>query len=45
MLDLETLSVRPHAVVVIIEAIKFNRTEKWKVNITEDELYKKRCIL
>ena len=41
MVDLETLSMRPHAAVVIIGAIKFNRGEEWKVNITEDELYKK----
>lgn len=41
MLDLETLSVRPHAAVIIIGAIKFNRRETWKVNITEEELYKK----
>ena len=41
MLDLETLSVRPHAAVIIIGAIKFKRGEIWKVDITEEELYKK----
>lgn len=29
MLDLETLSTRPHAVILVIGAIKFNRNEKW----------------
>lgn len=38
MIDLETLSVRPHAAVIIIGAIKFNRGEKWDKNIDEKEL-------
>lgn len=41
MLDLETLSVRPNAVILVIGAIKFNRNETWKENIDEKELYKK----
>ena len=32
MLDLETLSVRPHAVILVIGAIKFNRNEIWSKN-------------
>jgi exodeoxyribonuclease VIII len=30
MVDLETLSVRPNAAILVIGAIKFNRGEKWK---------------
>lgn len=40
MLDLETLSVRPHAAVIIIGAVKFNRGEQWNKNIDEKELEK-----
>jgi hypothetical protein len=40
MLDLETLSVRPNAVILVIGAIKFNRGEKWKENIDEKDFEK-----
>ena len=40
MLDLETLSVRPNAVILVIGAIKFNRGEKWDENIDEIGLKK-----
>ena len=38
MLDLETLSVRPHAVILVIGAIKFNRGETWSEYIDEKSL-------
>lgn len=38
MMDLETLSIRPHAVILVISAIKFNRGETWSEEITEKEL-------
>ena len=34
MIDLETLSVRPNAVILTIGAIKFNRNDKWDFNKT-----------
>jgi len=40
MMDLETLSTRPHGVVLIIGAIRFNRGERWDKNIDEKELKK-----
>jgi len=40
MVDLETLSVRPHAAIVIIGAIKFNRFETWEKNINDEDLKK-----
>lgn len=40
MMDLETLSVRPNAVILIIGAIKFNRRETWSENIDEKCLNK-----
>jgi hypothetical protein len=40
MMDLETLSIRPHAVILVICAIKFNRCETWPEKITDDELKK-----
>lgn len=40
MLDLETLSVRPNAVILVIGAIKFNRGETWKENIDEKDIEK-----
>lgn len=44
MLDLECLSTRPHAAIVIIGAIKFNRGEKWSENINKEELQKHDCF-
>ena len=38
MIDLETLSVRPHAVILIIGAIKFNRDEVWDAKKTYKDL-------
>jgi DNA polymerase III epsilon subunit-like protein len=38
MLDLETLSTRPHAVILIIGAIKFNRNDNWSSILDEKEL-------
>jgi len=40
MMDLETLSVRPNAVILVIGAIKFNRGETWSENIDEKGLEK-----
>jgi hypothetical protein len=40
MMDLETLSVRPHAVILVIGAIKFNRGQTWDTNINEKTLEK-----
>jgi hypothetical protein len=40
MMDLETLSVRPHAVILVIGAIKFNRGETWDENIDTKGLEK-----
>ena len=44
MMDLETLSVRPNAVILVIGAIKFNRGETWPENINEKELKKLDCF-
>ncbi len=41
MVDLETLSVRPHAAILVIGAIKFKRGETWPEKITDDELKKR----
>ena len=41
MLDLETLSVRPNAVILVIGAIKFNKGETWPEKITDKELKKR----
>ena len=41
MMDLETLSIRPHAVILVIGAIKFNRGETCPDKITEQELKNK----
>ena len=38
MLDLETMSVRPHAVILVIGAIKFKRNEKYREKIDEKNL-------
>jgi hypothetical protein len=38
MLDLETLSTRPHAVILTIGAIRFKRGEVWDKNIDLDNL-------
>lgn len=40
MIDLETLSVRPHAIILVIGAIKFNRGETWNENIDEKGMKK-----
>lgn len=40
MVDLETLSTRPHAIILVIGAIKFNRGETWKDIIDEKEIKK-----
>lgn len=40
MMDLETLSVRPGGVILVIGAIKFKRGEKWDENIDEKGLEK-----
>jgi exodeoxyribonuclease VIII len=40
MMDLETLSVRPHSIILVIGAIKFNRGETWSVNIDDEGLKK-----
>lgn len=40
MMDLETLSVRPHAAIIIIGAIRFNRGEIWDKNIDARDLEK-----
>jgi hypothetical protein len=40
MMDLECLSVRPHAVILVIGAVKFNRGETWDDNINEKGLVK-----
>lgn len=40
MLDLETLSVRPHAVILVIGAIKFNRYEKYSDQMDDKNLNK-----
>ena len=40
MLDLETMSVRPHAAIVVIAAIKFNRGENWDKDVDENDLRK-----
>ena len=40
MVDLETLSVRPHAIILVIGAIKFNRGETWSQNIDEKGIKK-----
>jgi DNA polymerase III epsilon subunit-like protein len=40
MMDLETLSVRPNAVILVIGAIKFKRGETWPEKITEKDLKK-----
>ena len=40
MLDLETLSTRPNAVILVIGAIKFNRGEKWKDSCNKKDLEK-----
>lgn len=39
-MDLETLSVRPHAVILVIGAIKFNRGETWPENIDQSDIEK-----
>ena len=42
MMDLETLSVRPNAVILVIGAIKFNRGETWQEkNITMSDIEKR----
>lgn len=41
MVDLETLSTRSHAVILVIGAIKFNRGEKWNKDFTYNDLSKK----
>ena len=38
MLDLETMSTRPNAVILVIGAIKFNRGDVWKENIDKKDL-------
>ena len=38
IMDLETLSTRQHAAILIIGAIKFNRGETWNENINEKTL-------
>jgi hypothetical protein len=40
MVDLETLSVRPNAVILVIGAIKFNRGETWNENIEQKDIDK-----
>jgi len=40
MLDLETLSTRPNAAILVIGAIKFNRGEKWKESFKVKHLEK-----
>jgi hypothetical protein len=40
MLDIETLSTRPNAIILIIGAIKFKRTEKYNENIDDKILNK-----
>lgn len=40
MLDLETLSVRPHAVILVIGAIKFERTDTWQDDVDEKKIKK-----
>ena len=40
MLDLETLSTRPHAVILVIAAIKFERNSSWPEKVDEKELDK-----
>lgn len=40
MMDLETLSVRPNATILIIGAIKFNRGETWSEQVDEKGLKK-----
>ena len=39
MLDLESLSVRPHAVILVIGAIKFNRSGSWSEQVDEKGLW------
>ena len=39
MLDLETLSIRPDAVILVIGAIKFNRNYKYEENISKKDIY------
>lgn len=38
MLDLETLSVRPDAAILVIGAIRFTRGQEWPEQITENQL-------
>lgn len=40
MMDLETLSVRPNAIILVIGAIRFVRGEQWPAQVTEYELNK-----
>lgn len=40
MMDLETLSVRPNAVILVIGAIKFNRGETWNENLKKNDIKK-----
>ena len=40
MIDLETLSVRPHAIILVIGAIKFKRTKKYSEEIEQKNIDK-----
>ena len=40
MLDLETLSTKNNAIILVIGAIKFNREDKWGDNFTVDNISK-----
>ena len=44
MMDLETLSVRPNAVILVIGAIKFNRGKTLSEKITEKDIKKQDCF-
>jgi hypothetical protein len=44
MMDLETLSVRPDAVILIIGAVKFNRNYTYKEYISNKDLFKLNCF-
>jgi hypothetical protein len=39
MLDLETLSTKNNAIILVIGAIKFNRNEKWDNKFTIDDIH------
>lgn len=44
MIDLETLSVRPDAVILIIGAIKFDRTAEWSTKIKQSNIDKQKTF-